>query len=71
MRISPALLLILLLVVIFAPTLQDWATQGGTQWYRPYILWLVMIGFVAWTVRQSQQRQDRLNREAGDKKETR
>ena len=62
MRISPALLLLMLLTVIFAPTIQDWATQGGTAWYRPYLLWLAMIGFVAWTVRQSQRRQQQLNR---------
>lgn len=71
MRISPALLLILLLVVIFAPSLQDWATQGGTQWYRPYVLWLVMVVFVAWTVWQSQKRQDRASQEADKKKEAR
>lgn len=66
MRISPALLLILLLIVIFAPTLQDWATQGGAQWYRPYLLWLVMIVCVAWTVQQSQKQQENIKRQSGD-----
>ena len=64
MRISPALLLMMLLIMIFAPAIQDWATQGGNAWYRPYLLWLLMIVFVAWTVPQMRRRQERMNGES-------
>lgn len=56
MRISPALLLLLMVVLVFAPSIQDWAVQGGTAWYRPYQLWLVMIIFVWWTIFRGQRR---------------
>lgn len=56
MRISPALLLLLIVIIVFAPSIQDWAIQGGTAWYRPYVLWLVIIVFLWWTIYRGQKR---------------
>lgn len=56
MRISPALLLLLMVVLVFAPSIQDWAVQGGTAWYRPYQLWMAMIVLVWWTIHRGQKR---------------
>lgn len=51
MRQSP-LLLILLLLFIFSPSLFSWllSTTGG--WYRPYIIWLAII-IIAYFVQRS------------------
>ncbi len=57
MHISPALLLPMLVIFVFMPSIQEWVTQGGTTWYRPYQLWLVTIIFVWWSLRRSQRRQ--------------
>lgn len=51
MRINPAHLLLLLLIFVFAPAINEWITQGGSAWYRPYLVWLGMIIFVYWTQR--------------------
>ncbi|MFT5580431.1 MAG: hypothetical protein ACI9WS_003197 [Paraglaciecola psychrophila] len=48
MQINPSLILFLLSLSVFMPSIQDWATQGGTAWYRPYTLWLLAIIFVFW-----------------------
>ena len=53
MRISPALLLLMLVTLVFAPTIQEWATRGGGAWHRPYQLWLAVIIFVWWTVKRA------------------
>jgi hypothetical protein len=51
MHISPSLLLLTFIVFLFFPALQEWMTQGGTAWYRPYLLWLAIIILVQWGVR--------------------
>ena len=38
--------LVLLLVVgiyLFSPAIMDWWIQPGSAWYRPYLLWLILI----------------------------
>ena len=57
MNISPVLLLIMLVVFVFAPSLQDWVTQGGSMWYRPYLMWLAVVIFVFIAQRRAEQRQ--------------
>jgi hypothetical protein len=52
MRISPPLLLLMLLIFIFTPAIHDWITNGGSAWYRPYIIWLCIIVFVFWSQRR-------------------
>jgi hypothetical protein len=56
MNISPTLLLLLLVIFVFSPSIQEWATQGGTAWYRPYQLWLTAILFTWWSIRRSEKR---------------
>ncbi len=51
MRINPILFLSLLLLLALSPLLLDWLTQGGSQWYRPYLLWLAVIIAAAWSQR--------------------
>lgn len=69
MRISPALLLMLLVLLVFAPSIQDWAIHGGTAWYRPYQLWLVVIIFVWWTIFRGQQRRRGQGQDQNDEQE--
>lgn len=57
MNISPTLLLLLLVIFIFAPSIQEWVTQGGSAWYRPYQLWLATIVFTWWSIHRSERRQ--------------
>lgn len=57
MHISPTLLLLMLVIFIFMPSIQEWVTQGGTAWYRPYQLWLATIVFVWWSIRRHERRQ--------------
>lgn len=61
MHISPGLLLLLLVIFVFSPSIQEWVTQGGTAWYRPYQLWLMTIVIVWWSVRRHERRQDAIN----------
>lgn len=57
MHISPTLLLLVLVIIVFSPSIQEWVTQGGSQWYRPYVLWLLTIIFVWWSVARHQKKQ--------------
>ena len=61
MNISPSLLLLLLVLFVFSPSIQEWVTQGGTAWYRPYQLWLAAIVFVWWSIRRYERRQNAIN----------
>lgn len=55
MRLSPSLLLLIILSFVFMPTLQEWIVQGGANWYRPFIIWLVVIVYVFITQSGGQQ----------------
>ncbi|ARN73495.1 hypothetical protein [Oceanicoccus sagamiensis] len=61
MHISPSLLLLLLVIFVFSPSIQEWVTQGGTAWYRPYQLWLITIIFVWWSIRRYERRQNAIS----------
>jgi uncharacterized membrane protein len=37
------LLLTLIIAYIFAPTLFNWMISPNGTWYRPFIIWLVII----------------------------
>ncbi len=56
MQISSTFLILVLVVFIFAPSIQDWVTQGGAVWYRPYIVWLIVILLMRWGVRRIKKR---------------
>ena len=62
MHISPPLLLLMLVIFVFSPSIQEWVTQGGTAWYRPYQLWLATIVFVWWSLRRYERRQNSINK---------
>jgi len=49
-RQSP-LLLIFLLLFIFSPSLISWVLNADGAWYRPYIIWLVVIVMAYFTQR--------------------
>lgn len=39
--------LVLILVVgiyLFSPAIMEWWTIADSAWYRPYLLWLLLIG---------------------------
>jgi hypothetical protein len=46
MHINPTLLLLMAAIFVFSPTIQQWITSGGTAWYRPYIVWSLVILYV-------------------------
>lgn len=71
MRISPPLLLLMMVLLVFAPSIQDWVTQGSTAWYRPYQVWLAVIVFVWWNVRQALKRQRLLDQYQSEQRERR
>ena len=43
MYLNRILLLVLVLLYVFAPIMTDWVAAGGTQWYRPHIIWAIVI----------------------------
>ena len=43
MYLNRILLLVLVLLYVFAPMMTDWIAAGGTQWYRPHLIWLLVI----------------------------
>ena len=69
MRISPALLLLMLMILVFSPSIEEWATRGGANWYRPYALWLILNLFVWWAVRRGLRRQDQAEGPQAERKE--
>ena len=53
--------LVLILVVgiyLFSPAIMDWWTDPNGAWYRPYLLWLILI--VVTFILQSQRDTDEL-----------
>lgn len=37
------LILLLLILYIFSPTLFNWMINPNGAWYRPYIIWMLVI----------------------------
>ena len=37
------ILLLLLLAYVFSPTLFNWVVNPDGSWYRPYIIWSIVI----------------------------
>lgn len=42
------LLLFILGGYLLSPALIEWWSDGGTAWYRPYLIWLFIIFFSYW-----------------------
>lgn len=51
MYVNRVLLLVLVLIFVLYPLAQDWIGGGGTQWYRPHLLWLGVIVAVSLSMR--------------------
>lgn len=47
MYINRSLLMVLAVALVFSPSALEWVNTGGTAWYRPYLLWslLVLLGY--------------------------
>ena len=58
MYINPTLSLLLALIFVFTPAIQEWVISGGSSWYRPYLVWLGLIVFIALSSRE--RRRDEL-----------
>lgn len=46
--------LVILFIVggyFLSPMVMEWSSQGGTAWYRPYVVWLMLIGLGYWITR--------------------
>ena len=51
MYINRALLFIAGLLFIFYPTVDSWTPDSDTTWYRPFLLWLLVIVATYWNQR--------------------
>ena len=51
MYINRALLIVVGIVMIFFPAIEDWMLSSETAWYRPYQLWLLVIVAAFWNQR--------------------
>ena len=51
MYINRALLLMIGVAFIFYPAIEDWLLDGGSNWHRPYQLWLLVIIATYWNQR--------------------
>lgn len=57
MKRQRPLLLLLLAAYIFAPTFFNWVIKPEGGWYRPYIIWLIVV-VVAYLLQDKKQPQD-------------
>lgn len=51
------LILIVLVIYIFSPTLFSWVINPNGAWYRPYLIWLLVI-FVAYVLQGRKKSND-------------
>lgn len=51
MYINRSLLLLVGLLLIFYPSVEQWMVESPSQWYRPYQLWLLAIVLAYWNQR--------------------
>lgn len=48
MYIYRLVFLLVLAIYIFSPVVIDWWAEPGGAWYRPYVIWLALIGVAIW-----------------------
>ncbi|MDX5298706.1 MAG: hypothetical protein LPK85_07120 [Gammaproteobacteria bacterium] len=48
MYIYRLIFLLVLAIYIFSPTIMDWWIQPGSLWYRPFLIWLALVGLAMW-----------------------
>lgn len=51
MYINRAILLVIGILLIFFPALEEWILDAEAAWYRPFQLWLVVILAAYWNQR--------------------
>jgi hypothetical protein len=51
MYINRVILLILGLLAVCIPDIEDWAFHSPTAWYRPYQFWLLIVAAAWWNQR--------------------
>jgi uncharacterized membrane protein len=51
MYINRLLLLFAGVVLIFFPAIETWMLNSETAWYRPYLLWLLVVVGAHWNQR--------------------
>ena len=51
MYINRTLLLVICIVILFFPGIEDWLLGSQTAWYRPYLPWLLIILAAYWNQR--------------------
>lgn len=51
MYINRALLLVVGVVLIFFPSVESWMVSSESTWYRPYLIWLMVIVAAYWNQR--------------------
>ena len=52
MYINRILLIVLAVALEFFPSAMEWATTSGTAWYRPYLLWAMLVILGYWIQRE-------------------
>ncbi|MGK0443622.1 MAG: hypothetical protein ACJA1U_000549 [Bermanella sp.] len=58
MYIHRLILIFVFAAFLFSPIVIDWWLQPTGAWYRPFALWLILIGFSVWL--QYWQEKDKL-----------
>lgn len=48
MYIYRLVFLLVLAVYIFSPNIMDWWIAPDSAWYRPFLIWLALIGLAFW-----------------------
>jgi len=51
--INRTLLLLLAFGIVFMPSAQEWAIGSSSAWYRPFLIWAVVIAVAWWNQRKS------------------
>lgn len=56
MLVRRTLLLVIFFLFFFAPVLENWIRSSPSAWYRPYLVWLIVIIIVYFGQRKSHSR---------------
>lgn len=48
MYIDRLVILFIIGAYVLSPAIARWWIEAGTEWYRPYVIWAVLIGLSYW-----------------------
>lgn len=51
MHIDRLILLLVAGAFVLSPAILDWWSGPDSSWYRPYLIWILMIALVFWVAR--------------------